>query len=267
MVSLTLMARLLEALAPATRLVLVGDPDQLASVEAGAVLGDLVDQDDVGPVGTDFGASLRAVTDGVSDVVRLDSPGAALRESVALLHTVHRFTAGGSIAQLAQQVRAGHADDALAMLRSGAEGLVFHETPDDAPIDGSALMALQHQAGHERAVIDAARAGDAGRRWPPLDRHRLLCAHRGGPRGVRIWSDAVERWLAADDRSRAPPRRPVRRPAAAGDRQRLRERALQRRHRSGPATGRRTGRRRSGVAARRCCCRWCGCPTCDPCTP
>ena len=43
MVSLTLMARLLEALAPATRLVLVGDPDQLASVEAGAVLGDLVD--------------------------------------------------------------------------------------------------------------------------------------------------------------------------------------------------------------------------------
>ena len=43
MVSLTLMARLLEALAPGTRLVLVGDPDQLASVEAGAVLGDLVD--------------------------------------------------------------------------------------------------------------------------------------------------------------------------------------------------------------------------------
>ncbi len=43
MVSLTMMARLLEALRPATRLVLVGDPDQLASVEAGAVLGDLVD--------------------------------------------------------------------------------------------------------------------------------------------------------------------------------------------------------------------------------
>ena len=43
MVSLTLMARLLEALAPDARLVLVGDPDQLASVEAGAVLGDLVD--------------------------------------------------------------------------------------------------------------------------------------------------------------------------------------------------------------------------------
>jgi exodeoxyribonuclease V alpha subunit len=42
MVSLTMMARLLEALRPTTRLVLVGDPDQLASVEAGAVLGDVV---------------------------------------------------------------------------------------------------------------------------------------------------------------------------------------------------------------------------------
>ena len=41
MVSLTMMARLLEAVRPHARLVLVGDPDQLASVEAGAVLGDL----------------------------------------------------------------------------------------------------------------------------------------------------------------------------------------------------------------------------------
>ena len=42
MVSLPLMARLTDALRPSARLVLVGDPDQLASVEAGAVLGDLV---------------------------------------------------------------------------------------------------------------------------------------------------------------------------------------------------------------------------------
>src|SRR5690606_11467975 len=43
MVSLTMMARLLEAVRPDARLVLVGDPDQLSSVDAGAVLGDLVD--------------------------------------------------------------------------------------------------------------------------------------------------------------------------------------------------------------------------------
>ena len=49
MVSLTMMARLLEALRPTARLVLVGDPDQLASVEAGAVLGDLVHRPASGP--------------------------------------------------------------------------------------------------------------------------------------------------------------------------------------------------------------------------
>ena len=49
MVSLTLMARLAEALRPDARLVLVGDPDQLASVEAGAVLGDLVARETVRP--------------------------------------------------------------------------------------------------------------------------------------------------------------------------------------------------------------------------
>ena len=43
MVSLTMMARLLEAVRPKTRLILVGDADQLGSVEAGAVLADLVD--------------------------------------------------------------------------------------------------------------------------------------------------------------------------------------------------------------------------------
>src|SRR5439155_7134943 len=42
MVSLSLMAKLLDAVRPDARLVLVGDPDQLASVEAGSVLGDIV---------------------------------------------------------------------------------------------------------------------------------------------------------------------------------------------------------------------------------
>ena len=204
MVSLTLMARLLEALAPATRLVLVGDPDQLASVEAGAVLGDLVDQDDVGPVSAAFGAALRQVTDGVPDGVRPDTQDAALRESVALLRTVHRFDAGGSIARLAGHVRAGRADEALAMLLTQPDGLIFHEAPDDKPVSGEALAALRDQARHELAVIEAARAGDEVAALDALDRHRLLCAHRTGPRGVSHWSESIERWLAAADPLLAP---------------------------------------------------------------
>jgi exodeoxyribonuclease V alpha subunit len=195
MVSLTLMARLLEAVPPAARLVLVGDPDQLASVEAGAVLGDLVDTADVGPVTAPFAALLASVTDGVGGERRTPSRGAALRESVALLRTVHRFDAGGAIAELAEHVRAGRADEALQLLHSGAAGLVFHVSADDTPLTGPALDAVREQAGAERLVIESARAGDVEAALRAVESHRLLCAHRDGPRGVRHWSDAVERWL------------------------------------------------------------------------
>ncbi|SOD73498.1 DNA helicase/exodeoxyribonuclease V alpha subunit [Jatrophihabitans sp. GAS493] len=199
MVSLTLMARLLEALAPATRLVLVGDPDQLASVEAGAVLGDLVDQDDVGPATASFRTSLAQATDGVPADVRAEAPGAMLRESVALLRTVHRFDAGGPIAQLAEHVRAGRADDALALLRAQPPGLAFFETAEDEAITSTALAAVVDRVvAYESAVIDAARAGDVTQALDALERHRLLCAHRAGPRGVRWWTDLIERRLALD---------------------------------------------------------------------
>lgn len=87
MVSLTMMARLLEAVRPQTRLLLVGDPDQLASVEAGAVLADLVDG--------------------------LGSRG------VAALQTSHRF--GESIGALASAIRAGDASGAVEVLAAGGE--------------------------------------------------------------------------------------------------------------------------------------------------
>jgi exodeoxyribonuclease V alpha subunit len=195
MVPLTMMARLVEALAPATRLVLVGDPDQLASVEAGAVLGDLVDPDDVGPLTPGFATRLAAATT-VDCGERAAGRGAELRQSVVLLRKIHRYDAGGPIADLAELVRAGRAEEALELLRSGPAGLVFLEIADDAPITGAALATVEQTAvAHEQAVIEAARLGDVDAALRRLDEHRVLCAHRAGPRGVRHWSDQVERWL------------------------------------------------------------------------
>ncbi|MGN6608132.1 MAG: exodeoxyribonuclease V subunit alpha [Jatrophihabitans sp.] len=203
MVSLTLMARLLEAVPTAGRIVLVGDPDQLASVEAGAVLGDLVDPDDVGPVRAELAARLEATGTPVAGG-RPDGTGAALRESVTLLRRVRRFDRGGAIATLAEHVRAGRADAALDLLRAGRDELQLHENADDEPLGDAAIAALQRSATHERAVIDAARAGDAGAALDALDRHRLLCAHRTGPRGVRMWATTIERWLGAADPTLVP---------------------------------------------------------------
>ncbi|MBE7187918.1 ATP-binding domain-containing protein, partial [Jatrophihabitans endophyticus] len=135
--------------------------------------------------------------------------GPGLTGVVSRLRTVRRFDAGGSIAQLAEHVRAGRADDVLAMLGSGVEGIVFHPTDEpehgaDTGLPGEAQAALREQAAHELEVVSAARAGDAVAALDALDRHRLLCAHRSGPRGVRFWGDQLERRVAELDPTIAP---------------------------------------------------------------
>jgi exodeoxyribonuclease V alpha subunit len=160
MVSLTMMARLLEAVRPDARLVLVGDPGQLASVEAGAVLADLVD-----------GFGRRDV-----------SP-------VSALITAHRF--GGGIAELAAALRGDDADRVVEVLRSGGDV----ELVD--PSDEHAMAAFRATVTEAAlAVRLAAEAGDARAAVAALDRHRLLCAHREGPYGVTGWNRQVERLVA-----------------------------------------------------------------------
>jgi exodeoxyribonuclease V alpha subunit len=164
MVSLTLMARLLEAVRPDARLVLVGDADQLASVEAGAVLADLVD-----------GLSAR-------DDVR-----------VAALRTSHRF--GESIGALANAIRIGDADQVLTLLRSGDEHVEFIEFgEDDDPTQRLHSILLPHALRLRQAAV----LGAVDVALSALDEHRLLCAHRRGPFGVAHWNQQVQTWIAEE---------------------------------------------------------------------
>jgi exodeoxyribonuclease V alpha subunit len=162
MVSLTMMARLLEAVRPDTRLILVGDRDQLTSVEAGAVLADLVD-----------GLGAR--------------PGTRIAELV----TSHRF--GESIGALAQAIRDGDADEVLAMLAAGGDHIEYCDTAGTGNPAGLLRDVLLPHALRMRAE---AASGMASAASAVLDEHRLLCAHRDGPAGVRHWNRQVERWLA-----------------------------------------------------------------------
>jgi exodeoxyribonuclease V alpha subunit len=158
MVSLTMMARLVEAVRPDARLIFVGDPDQLASVEAGAVLADLVG--------------------GLGGVV--PSPVVALR-------TTHRF--GAAIGELAAALRVGDGDLVMQVLRAGAPEVEFVESDDPAPLLKTDVLDAA------LAVRASAEAGDSTGSLAALDRHRLLCAHRQGPFGVSHWNRQVEHWL------------------------------------------------------------------------
>jgi len=174
MVSLTHMARLLEALRPTTRLILVGDPDQLVSIDAGAVLADLVAGDTADTADVGDNAAARPVT-------------------VARLRTSHRF--GQEIGALAEALRVGDADAVVDALRSGPAGdgqVTWVEDPD--PTAYLRPLLTRHALG----VYRAAQAGQSGKALDLLGAHRLLCAHREGPWGVRTWNRAVEGWLTEE---------------------------------------------------------------------
>jgi exodeoxyribonuclease V alpha subunit len=189
MVSLTLMSRLLEALRPETRLVLVGDPDQLASVEAGAVLGDLVAR----PGSASPPVALLTLAG--EDAPTAADDLAAFAGGVVRLETVHRF--GEQIGALAGAIRRGSADEALDVLRSGLSDVEFIDA-DPAGDDPALLETLRADAMEAgRALADAALDGRVDDALEAQTMHRLLCAHRQGPYGVSRWSTEVQRWLGA----------------------------------------------------------------------
>ena len=171
MVSLSMMARLLDAVRPSARLVLVGDPQQLASVEAGAVLGDIVGPAAGGP-----------------------TPAGPLQDSVVVLREVYRYA--GGVGELARGVEAGDPDTVVELLGDAPDGLRWLPV-DVASAEGRHAADALRQTIVEPAaeVVRAARAGDATRALAAMRGAQLLCAHRRGPHGVSTWRTQVERWL------------------------------------------------------------------------
>lgn len=184
MVSLTMMARLLEAVRPGARLILVGDPDQLSSVEAGAVLADITQAP---------GVPDSALGSRLAELGLLSGSGDGGPPVHGVVHLVHTWRYGGAIDSLARAIRASDPDATLAILRSGSAELVFAEV-DVEHADRMPLLEEQVRDSG-RALQLAAQAGDVSGAIDALDRHRLLCAHRTGPFGVVRWSREIERWL------------------------------------------------------------------------
>jgi exodeoxyribonuclease V alpha subunit len=195
MVSLSLTARLLEAVRRDARLVLVGDPRQLASVEAGAVLGDVV-----GPA-ADTLLMREPARSMLSRIARqpvsaaAPPPGVTIGDGIVVLRRVHRFS--GAIADLAEAVRSGDADAALDVFRADHDDVRWIDVDIAQPRARDSILPVRDAAvAAGRRVVEAARAGDAAAAVEALGAFRLLCAHRRGPYGVATWNAVVEGWLA-----------------------------------------------------------------------
>ncbi len=160
MIDLQLMHHLLEALAPDTRLILLGDRDQLASVAAGNVLGDIT------------GHGLAASGN--------EPP---IANALSLLRHNYRFASDSAIALLAARVNQGDAPMAEQLMAAG-EGLTWHREQDAAP--GAGVI------GPWLADCEAVFAStDPAAALAAFDRSQILCAVNFGPRGVFALNKAI----------------------------------------------------------------------------
>ena len=196
MVSLSLMARLVESVRPDARLVLVGDPGQLTSIEAGAVLGDIVGPATGGPrMGVGARVALEQATGHDVPAAAEPAPAASIGDSIVVLDRVHRF--GGGIALLADAIRRGDADAVMEFLATPSDDVSWIAVDAVAADAQPALATVRDEAiAAGQAVVEAARVGAARDAITALGAFRVLCAHRRGVEGVAAWTSRIEGWLA-----------------------------------------------------------------------
>ncbi|KER88080.1 exodeoxyribonuclease V subunit alpha [Xanthomonas arboricola pv. celebensis] len=191
MVDLPLMCKLVEAVADGTQLILLGDADQLPSVEAGDVLAAILQAAGPGDAlqPQDAQALQALLGNAPGDTTPTASHGGGLAGHRVHLLRGYRQADDFALAPLADAVRAGDADTALALLRSGElAGVHFHEDGEDPLTLGrDALLA------HWRALADAQDPAAALR---DAARLRLLTAVRAGPQGARGLNARIEQLLA-----------------------------------------------------------------------
>ena len=179
MVSLPLMAQLLDAVSDRTHLVLVGDPDQLASVEAGTVMGDVV-----GPCVDD-------PTTGGSGTVAANGP---LQRNVTVLRVARRFGTDSGIAKLAAAVRRGDPTEVLATLRDDRNDVGWIEHADSP----SLTALIDEVTDTARQAVLAAQDGEVEVALEALSSLKVLAATHRQQLGVADWRGRIEERLIAE---------------------------------------------------------------------
>jgi exodeoxyribonuclease V alpha subunit len=198
MLDLALATRLLEALPADARLVLLGDKDQLAAVESGAVFAELsADRRLSDAAVRDIAAVCGVPPASVSAATSTsDTAAPALPDSVVWLQRNFRFAAGTGIGRLAAEISAGRADDALATLRDPAQAPSLRWLDEGGAAPAATLQAIaEGYAGYFAAVRND--PADATAVAAAFNRYRVLCALRSGPRGVEAINEHAGRLALA----------------------------------------------------------------------
>lgn len=196
MVDLTLMYRLFDALPAQASVILLGDRDQLASVAAGNVLGDITGQ------GQAIEYSRQQI-DSLSSILEQPLPnpsgiGSPISDSIALLTQSYRFDAQSGIAQLALTINQGNSEQALALLLAADNELSWHANTSDKPLPSTYQSIL---ASYQPVVT----SDTVEQAFHAFERCRVLCAVHTGDFGVEAINQQVtlsmraRQWIGAEE--------------------------------------------------------------------
>ena len=180
MVDLALMNKLVQAVPMSARLVLVGDKDQLASVEAGSVLGDICDRNILHGFSKEYRKKVRTLTDENLDIVRkASSQKTGLQDCIVVLNKSYRFSNDGDIGPLSRFVNQGEPEKALKLLRHHQSRAIEWYDMDS---EESVFKALEDKIveGYRSYLASA----DPVAALEEFNRFKILCALRIGPFGV-----------------------------------------------------------------------------------
>lgn len=190
MIDLPMMAKLLRALKDETRLIMLGDRHQLASVEPGSVLGDFCHPAALANFTREFSDRLRAFGGGGTIAA---GPGKVLglQDSLVELQQNHRFSDESGIGRLGAAVKAGDAARAREVMADpAAVDVVWHEVASPGELEQSlAGIILREFSGLPGMSPGEALAAGEG--------FRILCAVRQGPFGAEQVNAKIEKFLAA----------------------------------------------------------------------
>ncbi|MBB1202894.1 exodeoxyribonuclease V subunit alpha [Enterobacteriaceae bacterium 89] len=191
MIDLPMMARLIAALPAHARVIFLGDRDQLASVEAGAVLGDVCAWVNAGYT-PERARQLSQLT-GYPLPAGEGTQAGALRDSLCLLQKSYRFNSESGIGQLAKAVNGGDAKMMKSVLAQSYTDIELKPLRTSAEYEVMLEDAFQGYAGY----LDLLKArAEPAEILEAFDRYQLLCALREGPYGVSGLNEQLEQMLA-----------------------------------------------------------------------
>lgn len=199
MVDLSMMAKLIAALPAHARVVFLGDRDQLASVEAGAVLGDICRCTESGY--SQARAEQLALLTGCTLQGSDDRQAPVVRDSICLLQKSYRFDASSGIGQLAKAINCGDAEQVRAVFAAAHEDVSF-QTLNSA--EAYQVMLDEVAQGYQPFLQLVRRQASPAEVIAAFGRYQLLCALRDGPFGVQGLNQRIEQRLMQLQRIRRP---------------------------------------------------------------